>query len=77
MKKTVVGKAGAGGKAAWHSDSMQDEAVAEIEGTGKATVKLTTTKTDNDAVDKSVAIEILNGKAARSVATDPVRRSPK
>ena len=53
IKKKVVGTEGAGGKALWHSDSVQDEAVAEIDGTGEASVKLTTTKTNNDDVDKS------------------------
>lgn len=52
VKKTVVGTAGAGGKALWHSDSVQEEAVAEIDGKGKASVTLTRTKTDG-AVDKS------------------------
>lgn len=53
VKKTIVGKAGAGGKALGHSDSVQDEAVAEIDGKGKASVTLTRTKTDGDVADKS------------------------
>lgn len=52
VKKTVVGKHGAGGEALWHKDSEEHEAVAEIDGKGKATVTLTTTKTDGDTVDK-------------------------
>lgn len=53
VKKTVVGEAGAGGKALSHSDSVKEEAVAEIDGKGKASVTLTRTKTDGDTVDKS------------------------
>ncbi len=52
IKKTVVGKAGAGGEALGHSDSVQEEAVAEIDGKGQASVTLTRTKTDG-TVDKS------------------------
>jgi hypothetical protein len=53
VKKTVTGKAGVGGEALGHSDSVQDEAVAEIDSKGKASVKLTRTKTDGDTLDRA------------------------
>jgi hypothetical protein len=53
VKQRFIGKAGAGGEIPLHSDSEQQEAVAEIDGEGEASVTLTNTKKDGSSVDKA------------------------
>jgi hypothetical protein len=63
-QQRFIGKAGAGGEIPFHSDSEQQEAVAEIDGKGEASMTLTNTKKDGSTEDKS-GLRLSNDDLAR------------